>query len=257
MRTCPACGTENHEDARFCAACGSMLAAICGACGEPMPADARFCPACGAAATTGPSEPERSASSSRSCSPTSPGSTTLGRAARSRSGCARSWIAYFAAMREEIEAEGGTVEKFIGDAVMAAFGVPTAHEDDPARAVRAALRMLHRLDAVNDELAASARRRARRSASASTPARCSRRPIRGRARPMVTGDAVNAAARLQTAAEPGTVVVGERTARGARARLPLRGPRPAGAEGQGRAGRRAPSSWRSSDWDVEPRRARV
>ena len=49
--------------------------------------------------------------------------------------------AYFAAMRAEIEAEGGTVEKFIGDAVMAAFGVPTAHEDDPARALRAALRM--------------------------------------------------------------------------------------------------------------------
>ena len=48
--------------------------------------------------------------------------------------------AYFAAMREEIEAEGGTVEKFIGDAVMAAFGVPVAHEDDPARALRAALR---------------------------------------------------------------------------------------------------------------------
>ena len=49
--------------------------------------------------------------------------------------------AYFGAMREEIEAEGGTVEKFIGDAVMAAFGVPAAHEDDPARALRAALRM--------------------------------------------------------------------------------------------------------------------
>ena len=46
---------------------------------------------------------------------------------------------YFAAMRAEIEAEGGTVEKFIGDAVMAAFGVPDAHEDDPARALRAAL----------------------------------------------------------------------------------------------------------------------
>ena len=49
---------------------------------------------------------------------------------------------FFAAMREEIEAEGGTVEKFIGDAVMAAFGVPTAHEDDPTRAVRAATRIL-------------------------------------------------------------------------------------------------------------------
>ena len=61
---------------------------------------------------------------------------------------------YFAAMREEIEAEGGTVEKFIGDAVMAAFGVPTAHEDDPARALRAALRMRERLGPVNDDMQA-------------------------------------------------------------------------------------------------------
>jgi class 3 adenylate cyclase len=53
---------------------------------------------------------------------------------------------YFGAMREEIEGEGGTVEKFIGDAVMAAFGVPVAHEDDPARALRAAGAMLRRLD---------------------------------------------------------------------------------------------------------------
>ena len=59
---------------------------------------------------------------------------------------------FFDAMREEIEAEGGTVEKYIGDAVMAAFGVPAAHEDDPARAIRAAGRMLTRLHEVNGEL---------------------------------------------------------------------------------------------------------
>ena len=60
--------------------------------------------------------------------------------------------AFFAAMRAEIEAEGGTVEKFIGDAVMAAFGVPRVHEDDPARALRAALRMRPRLAELNGEL---------------------------------------------------------------------------------------------------------
>ncbi len=59
---------------------------------------------------------------------------------------------YFEAMREEIEAEGGTVEKFIGDAVMAAFGVPVAHEDDAGRALRAALRMRRRLEEVNGVL---------------------------------------------------------------------------------------------------------
>src|SRR5207249_4766297 len=59
---------------------------------------------------------------------------------------------YFDAMRREIEAEGGTVEKFIGDAVMAVFGVPAAHEDDPTRALRAALRMRRALDRLNDVL---------------------------------------------------------------------------------------------------------
>src|SRR4029077_3807846 len=62
---------------------------------------------------------------------------------------------YFAAMRGEIEGEGGTVEKFIGDAVMAACGVPVAHEDDAARALHAALRMQRRLEGVNGELAAA------------------------------------------------------------------------------------------------------
>ena len=55
-------------------------------------------------------------------------------------------------MRQEIEAEGGTVEKFIGDAVMAVFGAPVAHEDDPSRALRAALRMRRRLGELNVEL---------------------------------------------------------------------------------------------------------
>ena len=62
--------------------------------------------------------------------------------------------AYFALAREEIEARGGTVEKFIGDAVMAVFGVPVAHEDDPARALRAALAIRKRLVELNRRLQA-------------------------------------------------------------------------------------------------------
>ena len=122
---------------------------------------------------------------------------------------------YFAAMREEIEAEGGTVEKFIGDAVMAVFGVPAAHEDDPIRALRAALRMRERLEAVNDQLM-----RARgvtlqiRMGVNTGEVLASVDPEPGG--PMVTGDAVNVAARLQGAAEPGGILASERTARGAR-----------------------------------------
>ena len=122
---------------------------------------------------------------------------------------------YFGAMREEIEAEGGTVEKFIGDAVMAAFGVPTAHEDDPARALRAALRMRERLVEVNGDL----ERRFGVTLQIRTGVNTGEvlaaiNPSPGE--PMVTGDAVNVAARLEQGADPGGIVVAERTARAAR-----------------------------------------
>ena len=121
---------------------------------------------------------------------------------------------WFAAMRAEIEAQGGTVEKYIGDAVMAVFGVPTAHEDDPSRALRAALALRERLAELNGELAAShginleIRVGVNTGEAVTTP-----EPAPGEA--MVTGLAVNAAARLEQLAEPGQTVVAERTARAA------------------------------------------
>jgi class 3 adenylate cyclase len=123
---------------------------------------------------------------------------------------------YFAAMREQIEAEGGTVEKFIGDAVVAAFGVPTAHEDDPSRALRAALRMRRRLAELNPELerAYGAALRVRTGVNTGEVL-ATVGPHPGE--PMVTGDTVNTAARLEQLAEPGEIVVAERTARAARA----------------------------------------
>jgi class 3 adenylate cyclase/tetratricopeptide (TPR) repeat protein len=123
--------------------------------------------------------------------------------------------AYFGAMRTEIEAEGGTVEKFIGDAVMAAFGVPTAHEDDAARALRAGLRMLARLPDVNEDLAAEHGVRLQiRVGVHGGEVLATVDPEPGEA--MVTGDAVNVAARLQTAAEPGELLASERTVAAAR-----------------------------------------
>ena len=118
--------------------------------------------------------------------------------------------AYFDLAREEIEARGGTVEKFIGDAVMAVFGVPVAHEDDPARSLRAALAIRKRLIELNRTLQAEGRPELQvRIGINSGEVVSTTAPRRGEV--MVTGDAVNVAARVQQLAEPGQILVGQRT----------------------------------------------
>jgi class 3 adenylate cyclase/tetratricopeptide (TPR) repeat protein len=116
---------------------------------------------------------------------------------------------YFAEMRAALERHGGTVEKFIGDAVMAVFGVPAIHEDDALRAVRAGAEMREALKALNKEL--------ERDHGVSLAARIgvnTGEVVAGdQADSLVTGDAVNVAARLEQAAEPGTVLIGEETLR--------------------------------------------
>jgi class 3 adenylate cyclase len=122
---------------------------------------------------------------------------------------------FFAAMSEEIRAEGGTIEKFVGDAIMAVFGVPAAHEDDAVRAVRAARRMLERLRSWNDGREPGQKLELRIGVNTGDV-------VAGDGELLVTGDAVNVAARLQQVAEPGTIVVGERTARAVRPYFELR-----------------------------------
>jgi class 3 adenylate cyclase len=213
MRTCPSCGAENAEDARFCSTCGTPLGRACPSCGAEVSDDARFCPNCGhqLGEASAPLE-ERKLVTIVFADVT--GSTTLGERLDPER-LSEVLTTYFSAMREEIEAEGGPVEKFIGDAVMAAFGVPVAHEDDAARALRAALRMQSRLEHVNEELAASHDVRLQIRVGVNTgEVLATPHPKPGEA--MVTGDAVNVAARLQTSAEPGRVVASERTARAVR-----------------------------------------
>ena len=122
--------------------------------------------------------------------------------------------AWYQALRSEIEAQGGTVEKYIGDAVMAVFGVPVSHEDDPARALRSALAIRDRLVVLNRELDASHGVGIEVRTGINTgEAMATLDPPPGEA--MVTGVAVNAAARLEQLAEPGQTLVSERTARSA------------------------------------------
>src|SRR5262249_39772482 len=121
---------------------------------------------------------------------------------------------FLLAMTEEIERFGGTLEKYAGDAVVAVFGAPVAHEDDPERAVRAALAMQERLDALQSELSSRAGKELEMRIGVETGEVVA--ALGGEAAGLVTGGSLHVAARLQTAAAPGTIVVGERAWRDTR-----------------------------------------
>lgn len=116
---------------------------------------------------------------------------------------------YFAAMSGVIESWGGRLEKFIGDAIMATFGVPAAREDDPERAMRAALEMLERLQSLNADF--SQRHGVTMQVRIGINTGDVIAPVDPGEQLIVGGDAVNVAARLEQSADPGTIVVGERT----------------------------------------------
>ena len=138
---------------------------------------------------------------------------------------------YFETCSRLIGLYGGTVEKFIGDAVMAVWGTPTATEDDGERAVRAALDLVTAVSALGDEVGAP-ELRARAGVLTGEAAVT----IGAEGQGMVAGDLVNTAARIQAAAEPGTVLVGDATRRATEQTVDLRERRHACAQGQGRAG---------------------
>jgi class 3 adenylate cyclase len=213
VRRCIFCGAANPDDARFCVECGSSLGDLCDRCGAELPPSVRFCPACGASvlAPVAPSE-ERKLVTVLFADVV--GSTALG-ARLDPERLREVTDAYFDAMRDELEGQGGTVEKFIGDAVMAVFGVPTAHEDDPTRALRAALGMCRRLTDLNRTLDSlhGVTLAMRIGVNTGEVLAVTRPRLEGR---MVTGDAVNVAARLEQAAASGQVLAAERTVRSAR-----------------------------------------
>src|SRR5207342_2401935 len=166
---CTSCGHENGEGAKFCEECGLSLSSVA----APMRA-----------------REQRKTVTVLFCDLT--GSTALGESIdpeRLRSLLAR----YFDRMRSIVERHGGSVEKFIGDAVMAVFGVPMVHEDDALRAVRSAAEMRDALP----ELGLQGRIGVMTG-----------EVVTGTEERLATGDAVNVAARLEQAAQPGEVLVG-------------------------------------------------
>jgi DNA-binding SARP family transcriptional activator len=132
---------------------------------------------------------------------------------------------YYAHIRAELERFGGRVEKFIGDAVMALFGAPVAHEDDPERAVRAAL-------AIRDWLVEQAGPQQARIAVATGEAHITLGAREAEGEPVAVGDVVNTAARLQAAAPVNGVLVGEQTFRATRYAIEYREAKPVAAKGK-------------------------
>ncbi len=178
MTNCPSCGKENVEDAVFCAYCGTSLTTT--TTEERRFLTILFADLVGFTAESDEADPED---------------------VRAR------LIPYHQRVREEIERFDGTVEKLIGDGVMAVFGAPTAHEDDPERAVRVALRIQAAVDEMNEEregLDLSVRIGINTGEAMVTT---------GGQGEHIVGDVVNTASRLESIAPPGGVVVGEATHR--------------------------------------------
>ena len=170
MAICPSCGRENADDARFCSACGTALTAPAPAREQRKVVTVLFCDLVGS---------------------TSLGESTDPEALRAR------MRRYFEDLRVILERHGGTVEKFVGDAVMAVFGIPVSHEDDALRAVRAAAEMRAAI--------------AEHGLEARIGINTGEVVVGGEGETLVTGDAVNVAARLEQAASPGEALIGAET----------------------------------------------
>ncbi|MEO8229854.1 MAG: adenylate/guanylate cyclase domain-containing protein [Chloroflexota bacterium] len=184
MIACPSCGEKNPEKYRHCGFCGAPLRA------SPAPRETRKTVTILFSDVTG--------------------STALGERLDPES--LRALMArYFAAMRAVIQAHGGTVEKFIGDAVMAVFGIPIVHEDDALRAVRAAAEIRGVIAELNIELRQERGLELMFRTGVTTGEVVAGDPARGET--LVTGDTVNTAARLEQAARPGDILIGATTLR--------------------------------------------
>jgi class 3 adenylate cyclase/tetratricopeptide (TPR) repeat protein len=194
---------------------------LCPSCGQENPAGFRLCGMCGAALTPA-AEPGREERKVVTILFTDLVGSTARAEGLDPEDVRATLSAYYAQLREELERHGGTVEKFIGDAVMAVFGAPVAHEDDPERAVRAALAIR---DSVGEELEI---RTAVHTGEALVA--LGARALEGEG--MVSGDVVNTAARLQNAAPVNGILVGEGTYRATRHTIDYRDARPVAAKGK-------------------------
>jgi class 3 adenylate cyclase/tetratricopeptide (TPR) repeat protein len=211
---CSACRAENRAGRKFCSSCGAPLALACASCGAANEPDDRYCGECGAPLVETSRPPAAAEAERRLVSVLFGdlvGFTPLSED-RDPEEVRELLSRYFETARRVIDRYGGTVEKFIGDAVMAVWGTPVAREDDAERAVRAGLELVEVVDALGGEVGAP--ELAMRVGVVTGEAAVT---LGAEGEGMVAGDLVNTASRVQSAAEPGTVLVGERTRRASEA----------------------------------------
>ncbi len=214
--TCTNCGTENRAGRRFCAKCAAPLAILCQACGAANEPGDGFCGECAAPLPATASAPAGQDQPAPAAAPIAERrlvsllfadlvSFTTFAEGRDAEEVRETLSKYFELASDVITRYGGTVEKFIGDAVMAVWGAPTAHEDDAERAVRAGLELVDAVRSLGPTI--QARAGVLTGEAAVT--------IGATNQGMVAGDLVNTASRLQSVAPPGAVLVGEATHRAA------------------------------------------
>jgi class 3 adenylate cyclase/tetratricopeptide (TPR) repeat protein len=218
---CPSCGTANEAGRRFCDECGTPLSAACPNCGatDNRP-NAKFCGTCGFTLAGGTAPATTAPASNPATSPAAErrfvsvlfvdlvGFTPFAEE-RDAEAVRETLDRYFGLARLAVERHGGVIEKFIGDAVMAVWGTPTAHEDDAERAVRAAFELVDAARGLGDGVQARAGIMTGEAAVT----------IGAEGQGMVAGDMVNTASRLQSVAPAGTVLVSESTMNAAKASI--------------------------------------
>jgi class 3 adenylate cyclase/tetratricopeptide (TPR) repeat protein len=220
LSVCGNCGAESPPGQRFCGHCGAALSRACPSCGIENPPENRFCGSCGAvlagAAAPAPDTAPPAVSERRLVSVLFAdlvGFTGLSEH-RDPEEVRELLSEYFDRSRALIERYGGTVEKFIGDAVMAVWGTPVTREDDAERAVRAALSLTQAVTLLGEEVGMPALR-----VRAGVLTGNAAVEVGNEGEGMVLGDTVNTASRLQSIAEPGTVLVDDVTRRASEAAI--------------------------------------
>jgi class 3 adenylate cyclase/predicted ATPase len=217
---CASCREPTPDAGHFCIHCGAARQQSCPSCGEPVIAGARFCMRCGT--QLGERDPAAPAESSRPVAERRlvsvlfadlVGFTHLSEH-RDPEEVRELLSAYFDRCRTVIGRYGGTVEKFIGDAVMAVWGTPLAREDDAERAVRAALSLTQMVSTLGEEVGMPELRL--RAGVLTGQAAVE---VGAESEGMVLGDTVNTASRLQSIATPGTVLVDDVTRRASEAAI--------------------------------------